>query len=60
MSAKGYINQPKVNIPSVYTLVNTLGIVKNINKFDASITLNTLYYNLILLFILKQLISLEE
>lgn len=49
LTEKGFINNPKVNLPIVVNLIKNLDIEKSSKGFDISITLNTLYYNLILL-----------
>lgn len=62
ISRKGYINDPNVNLPIVLYLVKEFGIVseKELKKFNASILLNTLYYNLILLALLRIVIEIEN
>lgn len=62
ISRKGYVNDPKTNLPMVLYLVNEFGIIdeKDMKKFDASILMNTLYYNLILLAMLRLVIEIEN
>lgn len=60
LSNKGYVNDPKINIPFVHHLIKELGIKKSLKSFDLSILLNTLYYNLILLLFLRLIILMEQ
>lgn len=53
ISKKGYINNPGFNLPVVLVLVKALSITNNLDKFNASVLLNTLFYNTILLNLLK-------
>lgn len=61
---KGYINSPKLNIPSIITFIRELklrdkSILTN-EKLSVSIPMNTLYYNLLLLIIVKLLLDIER
>lgn len=60
LSKRGYVNDPKINIPFVYQLVKELGIKRCLKNIDLSILLNTLYYNLILLLFLNIIIIIEQ
>jgi hypothetical protein len=53
ISDKGYINDPGFNLPVVLAIVKGLDIAHNIEKFNASVLLNTLFYNTILINLLK-------
>jgi hypothetical protein len=55
---KGYLNDPNLNIPVAEFLVKELKI-DNKDKCTMSITLNTLYYNMILLLMKKLVINIE-
>jgi hypothetical protein len=62
MSKKGYVNDPKANLPVVLTIVKELKIVDDNDeekKFNASVLMNTLYYNLVLLALLTLVINIE-
>jgi hypothetical protein len=53
VSNNGYINDPGFNLPVVIILIKALSITTNLEKFNASILLNTLFYNTILLNLIK-------
>lgn len=50
-SNKGYINDPRFNIPIVESFIKRLGIIDGdfVDCIGVSVVLNTLYYNLILI-----------
>lgn len=58
---KGYINDPSLNLPVVDIFTDNLRIFKGDKqvKFKASILLNNLYYNLVLMLTLNLLIKIE-
>lgn len=62
ISRKGYINNPNVNLPLVLYIVKEFGLVneKDLEKFNASIFMNTLYFNLTLLGMLRIVMEIEN
>lgn len=63
ISEKGFINDPDVNLPVVENIVHHLGlfkVTKYQQKFKASIVLNTLYYNLVLLVMYRIIIMINK
>ena len=71
LSNKGFINNPKINLPFVKIMVDVLKIdvvedvlkidvVEENDKFDASILMNTLLYNLLLMILYTMIIKIEK
>lgn len=67
LSEKGFINDPSINLPVVLNIVQHFGLFKHKKlkvdkqvKFNASIGLNTLYYNLVLLVIYRIIIMIDK
>lgn len=62
LSNKGFINNPKINLPFVKIMVDVLKIdvVEENDKFDASILMNTLLYNLLLMIMYTMIIKIDK
>lgn len=65
ISEKGYINDPKVNLPLVYIIIKQFETEKLfkkyvLEKFNGSIVFNTILHNLILLINLRLIVLIEQ